>query len=615
MDIRRCILLTIFCLASFSLFAQIEFTANAPEIVAEGNQFSVSYAVNADGKNFVGPKFQGFQILGGPNPSSSTSVQFINGKMNKSVNLTYTYYLQAVTQGHFEIQPATITVNGKTYKSNALTIKVEKSAPSASQQSKSGKGNHSQGQGTSESVQSGGKDIFIKTYVSNRNPYQGQQTIVTYKLFTKVGISSLQPKGTNTYQGFWMQDLLDQSRQLQQREEVIDGVRYTTAELKKIALFPVRSGEITIEPLEYEILAQYRTQRQSSGDPFFDSFFNMGSIENRQLNIKSDAISLNVKSLPQSNKPISFNGVVGEYTFKSDIDKQQLKTNDAITLKYTVSGTGNVELVELPEINFPPDFEVYPPKVSHNVKNSSSGVSGWKTFEYLIIPRAAGTFSIPEMNFSFFNPATQNYATLTAPAYNIEVEKGSENDQTVSYSAVRQEDIKYIGNDVRHIKIPPFELQQIGNHVFGTIYFYAIIAGSLVLFILILILTNKMRKKHGNLALMRNKKATKIARSRLKKGLTFLKANQPDAFFEENTQALWGYLSDKFTIQRSELSKETVEEVLREKAVNEEFIKEIVGILDDCEFARYAPGDKQHDMEKIYNDSLNVISKIEQNLR
>lgn len=613
---RKCILL-IFCFITLiSVSAQVEFKANAPSVVAVGNQFSISYSVNADGKNFVGPKFQGFQILGGPNPSSSTNVQFINGKMSKSVNLTYTYYLKATTKGDFEIQPATITVDGKSYKSNALTIKVEQASQAQSQNSGQGgtAGKNSQ-QGSSEQVQSGGKDIFIKAYVSNRNPYQGQQTIVTYKLFTKVGISSLQPKGTSTYQGFWMQDLMDQSRQLQQREEVIDGVRYTTAELKKIALFPVRSGEITIEPLEYDILAQYRVQRQSSGDPFFDSFFNMGSVQNRELNVKSDAIRLKVKPLPESNKPINFNGVVGEYTFKSDIDKKQLKTNDAITLKYTVSGTGNVELVELPEINFPPDFEVYPPKVAHNVKKGGNGVSGWKSFEFLIIPRSAGTFTIPEMKFSFFNPNTQNYVTLTAPSYDIEVEKGSESDQTVSYSAVRQEDVKYIGNDVRHIKIPPFDLQQVGNHFFGTLSFYLIFIGCLLVFFLILIFTSKTRKKHGNIALMRNKKATKVARSRLKKGLIFLKANQPDAFFEENTQALWGYLSDKFTIQRSELSKETVEEVLREKSVNEDYIKEIVSILDDCEFARYAPGDKQHDMEKIYNDSLNIISKIEQNLR
>lgn len=612
MNIRRYILLIICFLISFPLFTQVEFKASAPSVVTVGNQFSVTFSLNADGSNFAGPSFQGFQILGGPNPSSSTSVQFINGKMSKSVNMTYTYYLQAPSKGDFEIQPATVTVNGKTYKSNSLSIKVEQGsqAQSSGQSSQSGTGGNSSGQ-----VQSGGKDIFIKTYVSNRNPYQGQQTVVTYKLFTKVGISSLQPKGTSTYQGFWMQDLQDPSRQLQQREEVVDGVRYITAELKKIALFPVRSGEITIEPLEYDVIAQYRVQRQSSGDPFFDSFFNMGSVQNREVNIKSDAIKMNVKPLPEAKKPETFNGVVGEYTFKSDIDKKQLKTNDAITLKYTVSGSGNVELVELPTINFPPDFEVYPPKISHNVKSSNNAVSGWKTFEYLIIPRSAGNFTIPEMKFSFFNPATQSYVTLTAPPYDIEVEKGNESDQNISYSAVRQEDVKYIGNDVRHIKIPPFKLQKQGHHLFGTLPFYAVLVGGLLIFILILLFTSKTRKKHGNIALMRNKKATKIARSRLKKGLTYLKANQPDAFFEENSQALWGYLSDKFTIQRSELSKETVEEVLKEKSVNEEYIQEIVGILDDCEFARYAPGDKQHDMEKIYNDSLNIISKIEQNLR
>lgn len=616
MNIRRYILLIIFFIVPFSLLAQVQFSASAPNVVGVGNQFSVVYSLNADGKNFVTPNFQGFQVLGGPNPSSSTNVQFVNGKMNKSVNLTFTFFVQATTEGNFEIQPATITVDGKTYKSNALNIKVEKSTqPKAQSSTQSGASGRNAAQNNTEQVQSNGKDIFIKVYVSNRSPYQGQQTIVTYKLYTKVGIASLQPKGTNTYQGFWMQDLMEQTRQLQQQDEYIDGVKYTTAELKKIALFPVKSGEITIDPLEYDIIAQYRVQRQSSGDPFFDNFFNMGSVQNREMTIKSDPIRLNVKSLPESNKPKSFQGVVGDYTFKSTIDKKSLKTNDAITLKYTVSGTGNVELVDLPAIDFPSDFEVYPPKVTHNVKKGSNGVSGWKTFEYLIIPRLAGEFIIPEVSFSFFNTTTQSYSTLKAPSYDIEVEKGNESDQTVSYSSVRQEDVKFIGNDIRHIKTPPFQLQQIGTYFFGTMLFYSYLIGCLVLFVLFLIFISKTRKKHGNIALMRNKRATKVARKRLKKGLLYLKTNKPDAFFEENTLALWGYLSDKFNIPRASLSKETVEEVLTSKSVNEEYIKEIVSILNDCEFARYAPGDKQHNMQKIYDDSLNIISKIEQNLK
>lgn len=607
-------------LIPFLGISQVDFTLQGPSVVQQGTSFQIQYVLQSEGdyKNFTPPNFQGFMILSGPNTSQQTSIQMVGTKVTKSIVSSYSYTLRANDAGDFTIGAASISVGGKVYKSNTLPVKVTMgSAPAQSGTQQSGSQQSGQ-QGTSHTVNPDSKDIFVRAYPTKRNPYQGEQIIVTYKLFTKVGISSIRPRTGSTYPGFWMQDLLDPNQKTVQREEVIDGARYITAEIKKVALFPVRAGEITIDPLILDVTAQYTKARQGrTGDPFFDQFFNgmFQSVDNVELVVQSEAVKLNVKPYPTAGKPVSFNGATGNYTFSPEISATEAKTNEAITLKFTIAGNGNIEMTDLPKIDFPVDFEVYDPKINQNVKKAASGVSGWKSFEYLIIPRAAGTFTIPAVPFSFFDPAKGTYTTLTSPAYTIRVEKGEGSAHDISYTAIHQQDIRYIGSDIRHLKLPPYSFTKIGSVVFGSCYFWAIAILLVAGFFVVIIATAKMRKQRRNVALMRNRKATKVARNRLKKGYVYLKNNQPDQFFEENTNALWGYLSDKFTIPRSELSKETVSERLSEKGISEDYIKEIVDIIDAGEFARYAPGNKQHDMEKIYRDSINIISKIEQNLR
>lgn len=596
--------------------AQVDFTLQGPSAVTQGASFSVSFALQAEssGKNFTAPDFKGFTVLSGPNPSTQTSIQMINGSITKSIVSSYNYTLRGNDVGSFTIGAAAITVDGKVYKTNTLPIKV--TAGSSSQGS--GQQGGSQQGTTTHTVNPDSKDIFVRAYPSKRNPYQGEQVIVTYKLFTKVGISSIRPKTGSTYPGFWMQDLVDPNQRTVQREEVIDGVRHITAEIKKVALFPVRAGEVTVAPLILDVTAQYTKARQGgTGDPFFDQFFNgmFQSVDNVELTVQSETIKLNVKPYPENHKPATFKGATGNYTFTPELSSTNAKTNEAITLKFTVAGNGNIEMVELPEIKFPVDFEVYDPKINQNVKKNASGISGWKSFEYLIIPRAAGTFTIPAVPFSYFDPVQGIYKTSTSPEYTINVEKGDGASADISYTAVHQQDIRYIGSDVRHLKLPPYSFHVIGKTFFGSWLFWTLPVLLIIGFFILIIATAKMRKQRRNVALMRNKKATKVARNRLKKGYTYLKNNQPDAFFEENTNALWGYLSDKFTIPRAELSRDTVYERLSVKGISDEYIKEIVDIIDAGEFARYAPGNKQHDMENIYRSSIDIISKIEQNLR
>jgi len=621
MKVKEYIILII--TASFPILgmSQVDFTLRGPTSVAQGSNFTVTFTLQADGggSGFVPPAFNNFSVLSGPNTSTQTSISMSGSGVVKTTVSSYSYTLRANNTGDYTIGAASINVGGKTYKSNTLNINV-----TAGQSQQGGQGTTAQGgqsggaaqQQEGQSISTDSKDIFIKTFVSQRNPYQGEQVIVTYKLYTRVGIANYQPRTGSTYPGFWKQDLDNPN---QRREEIINNVRYITAEVNKMALFPVRSGELTIEPLILDVVAQYTRSRQgATGDPFFDQFFNsmFQTVDNVKLVVKSEATKINVKPYPEAGKPASFKGATGHYTFQPEVSTTNIKTNEALTLKFTIAGNGNIELVELPEIKFPVDFEVYDPKITHNVKRSASGVSGWKSFEYLIIPRAAGKFTIPAVPFSYFDPAQGKYTTHTSPPYTIHVEKGDGSAHDISYTAVHQGDIRYIGSDVRYLKMPPYILQKAGYSFYKSWSFRIIMLILLTTFIFTTTMLVKTRKQRRNEMLMRNRKATKVARKRLKKGFVFMKNNQPNEFFEENTNALWGYLSDKFSIPRATLSRETAAERLSEKGVSEEYIKEIVGIIDDCEFARYAPAKDKHDnMESIYYNSINIISKIEQNLR
>ena len=624
MKIRTHILLIIIMLFPIFGMAQVNFSLQGPATVAQGANFTIAFTLQADGSgsSFAPPAFNNFSVLAGPNTSTQTSIQMSGSGVVKTTVTSYSYTLRANSTGDFTIGAASIAVGGKTYKSNTLTIKVVAGQPQQGGQNTTTQGGQqgtAQQQQVGQTVSTDSKDIFIKTSVSQRNPYQGEQVIVTYKFYTRVGVADIRPRTGSTYPGFWMQDLKDPNQKNPQQTEMVNGVRYTTVEIKKVALFPVRAGELTVEPLILDVVAQYTKSRQgATGDPFFDQFFNsmFQTVDNVKLVIQSEPFKLNVKPYPEAGKPASFKSATGNYTFQPEVSATKIKTNEALTLKFTIAGSGNIELVELPDIKFPVDFEVYDPKISHNVKRNASGVSGWKSFEYLIIPRAAGNFTIPAVPFSYFDPAQGKYVTLTSPAYTIGVTKGDGSAHDISYTTIHQEDIKYIGSDVRYMKMPPYTLQKAGYSLYKNWTFPVSAITLFMLFLVTTIAMMKARKQRRNELLMRNRKATKVARKRLKKGYVFMKNDQPNPFFEENTNALWGYLSDKFSIPRATLSRETASEHLSEKGVSEEYIKEILGIIDACEFARYAPAQDKHDnMETIYRDSIGIISKIEQDLR
>ena len=598
---------------------EVKFTASTRMIVEVGKQFQLTYTLNAQGTNFRGPALNDFLVLSGPNTSSSSSIQVINGKMTQSVTNTFTYYLKAIKEGTFTISPASVKAGNKYYRSNTLTIKVVKSETNTkvSQQSIAGqKGQQVQPQTRSET-----KDVFLKATANKTNPFQGEQVIVTYKIYTKVPIAQISIDKLSSFPGFWSKNLLNDNERLKQSTEIINGEEYITANIRKITLFPQKTAKLEIDPMELECIAQIRKQktRRITSDPFFDSFFDdpffNRSYQNVEKSLKSNPLTINVKPLPLKNKPANFSGAVGNFTFKSSIDRTELKTNEAITLKYTISGKGNIELINKLNVSFPPDFEVYDPKIINRIKTSPLGVSGSCTFEYLLIPRNPGEFNTKPVYFSYFDINTKQYITKSTPDYTIKVEKGSGTLANISYIGVNQEDIKYIGSDIRHIKSNILNLQKINVYFFGSTAFYLLMIIPVVFFILLIIIWKNQTKKRNNISLMKNKKATKVARKNLRKAHAFLKSGSKEEFYIEISQALWGYLSDKFNIPRAELSMDSVNDALLKKKVNKEIIRQFIDTLNNCEFARFAPGDSSSTMDEIYREALEIISKIERELR
>lgn len=602
----------LFCFISiYSLEAQsdISFKTICKKQVVVGEQFQVSYELNGDGKDFKTPNFTNFEIIGGPFTSTSSSVQIINGSVSRTNTQTFSFHLRAIKEGTYTIPSASITVDKKKITSEPCEISVIASP--------SGSSNYN-GNSTSTKTNVGAKEVFLKATPNKKKVYQGEQLLLTYNIYYTIPISQLAVSKSPSYSGFWTKDITDNDGSLQQSSTVIDGQQYNVATIKEIVLFPQKSGNLIIDPLDLTCVAQIRQQRNRSQgyDPFEDFFSDvMGtSYTNVRKDIKSQPITIEVEPLPTANKPSSFQGAVGQFTFTSKIDKNELKVNDAFTLTLTVSGKGNIELLELPKPVFPPDFEVYDPKVSTTVKNNALGIYGSKKAEYIIIPRVSGDFTLEDIEFSYFNPSLKKYETLKSDIHTIQVQKGATNNNTAIYTP-GQADIKYLGSDIRHINVNNNALSITGTTFFMSPVYIAIIVIMSLAFVVTLVVYNRINKFNKNKVLVKNKQATKIAKKRLNNAHNYLISNNQNSFYEEFSQALWGYISDKLNISRSQLSMDSVKEIMLSKEVSEEIVNEFVELLNNCEFARFAPGDPGKKMDELYQKGIELITKAEKLLK
>ena len=592
-----------------------EFTASCKNVVQTGERFRLVFSLNANGSNFQPPAFENFRVIAGPSASTSSSFQNINGQVSQSVTNSYTYYLQALKEGTFTIKPAKINANGKEYESNPLSIKVVKG--SASQAGQQGTQQNNRSSQDREILTD--DDIFLRAEIDNKNPYQGEQIIVNYKIYTRVAARSPSIEKFPSFPGFWSVDLTERNNQLEQRREIINGEQYVTAVISQVALFPQKSGEMKIEPMIVDVQVQVQTQqRRRTGNSIFDRFFDdpfFNNVEYVNKKLVTAPININVKPLPLSSRPANFNGAVGNFNMRYDLDKNETPANEPLTFKITISGKGNLELIDDLNTSFPPDFEVYDPKKSSNIRKNENGVSGSVSFEYLIIPRIEGEYTIEPVSFSYFDISENKYKTLSTPQYRVNVLEGKESYSNVSYSGVSQEDVQYIGSDIRHIQVGNVNFHKLGTYFFNSWKFYSFLLIPLLIAILFVLTWKVQEKKRSNIGLMKYKRATRVARKNLKQAHKFMKEGLENEFYEEISQALWGYLSNKFNIPRSKLSIDTVHQTLSDRKIKRENIDQFIETLHHTEYARFAPGSKEENRENIYREALEIISKIEREMR
>ncbi|WP_073345348.1 BatD family protein [Bacteroides congonensis] len=604
------ILMALIAYGTQALADKVSFTASAPDVVVVGDQFRLSYTVTTQKiKDFQAPSIKGFDVLMGPSRSQQSSTQIINGNVTSTSSITFTYILMANTAGEYTISGASIVADGNQMVSNSVKIKVLPQDQS-SNGGQNGSSNNNSSIHSSSGTTVSNQDLFITATASKTNVFEQEAFVLTYKIYTRESNLQLNNAKLPDFKGFHSQEI-EMTTNAKWTPEHYQGRNYYTTVYRQFVLFPQQSGKLYIDPAQFQMTVGKPVQ---SADPF-DAFFNGGSsVVEIKKNIATPKIAINVNPLP-AGKPSDFSGGVGEFTISSSINSKELKTNDAITIKLVISGTGNLKLISNPEIKFPDDFEVYDPKVDNQVRLTREGLTGNKVIEYLAIPRHAGTYKIPGVSFSYFDIRSKSYKTLKTEEYVVNIEKGAGNADQVIANFTNKEDLKVLGEDIRYIKQNEVTLQPKGSFFYGSMTYWLFYIIPALAFIIFFIIYRKQAAENANVAKVRTKKANKVATKRMKLAGKLLSENKKDAFYDEVLKALWGYISDKLNIPVSRLSKDNIEEKLRNHGVNEELIKGFLNTLNDCEFARFAPGDENQAMDKVYSSSIEVISKMENSIK
>ena len=594
----------------------LSFTVQAPSTVVQGSQFQVAYTINTQKvKDFRLGNVTDFDVLMGPSRSSQFSM--VNGKTSSSI--TYTYVMRGNKEGTYTIPPATIVAGNEKLESKSVKIKVlPPDEPSSGQgsgtssSSSSSQGRSQSGSGAAASSSNGqisDSDIFLVASANKTKVYEQEAILLTYKVYTTVNLTELNGKMPDL-KGFHMQEV-DLPANKEFTLEHYRGRNYKTLVWRQFVLFPQQSGTLEIPSVAYEgtILQQVRT-----ADPF-DIFFNGGSSYTKvQKTLRTPKLTIEVSPLP-AGRPASYYGGVGDFSISSDISTQELKENEAVTVRLVISGTGNMKLLKTPELNFPTDFEVYDPKVENNFKLKTGGLSGNKVIEYLAIPRHAGEYQIPGFEFSYFDTKTKAYKTLTTNPYTLKVNRGNGSTTAVTSGYVNKEDLRLLGEDIRYIKLKETPLQKSGEYFFGSTRYWLCYLVPVLLLLVAIVVWRKKAVENANIAKVKTKKANKVASKRLNAAKKLMASGNEAAFYDEVLKALWGYTSDKLGIPVASLSKDNIASELAAHDVPETTVSEFTTLLSDCEFARYAPAISGIRVQDIYDRTLSLMDKLENSIK
>ena len=607
---RKIIFLLFTILAAWQVKAadKVRFVAEAADVVVSGDQVRLVFTGNSqDIKDFRAPSIKGFDVLMGPSRSQQSSIQIINGKRTSNSSTAFTYILLAGSPGTYTIPAASVEVNGEKVFSNAISIKVLPQDQNSGNSGNNGGGSASSSRSQAAGSRISANDLFITATASKTTVHEQEAILLTYKVYTVVNLRQLYGKMPDL-KGFHTQEV-ELPQQKTFTLEHYKGRNYNTTVWSQYVLFPQQTGKLEIPSITFDGVV---AQQTVSDDPF-DAFFNGGGYVEVKKKITTPKVVINVQPLPA--KPAGFSGAVGEFKLASSINATDVKTNDAVTIKLTLSGTGNMKLIGTPEVKFPQDFEIYDPKVTDDYKLTNSGLTGTKTFEYLAIPRHAGNFTIPAVEFTYFDLKSNSYKTLKTEAYNLKVAKGQGNADQMISDFTNKESVKMLGKDIRFIKLGDSSLRPKGDFFFGTVGYYLCYLIPLLLFVVFAVIYRQKALENANVAKVKTKKANKVATRRMKLAGKLLAENKKNEFYDEVLKALWGYISDKLSIPVSQLSKDNIEAELTNYGVPEALIAEFIGVLNECEYARYAPGNENETMDKVYSASVEVISKMENSIK
>ena len=602
-------LLLCFYISLSAVLAQT-LTANAPSQVAVGQQFRLTYTVNShDVSGFrVGQIPQdAFEILMGPSTSTQSSFSMVNGKTTQSSTITYTYILSALKNGSFTIPAATINVSGQQVKSNSVKIEVSGTASQSSSGSRGSRGGNSQQPETRpQGTPISGSDLFIKVSASKKRVVEQEPVLLTYKVYTLVSLTQLEGKMPDL-KGFHTQEIpLPQEKSF--KIEQYNGRNYKTVTWSQYVMFPQMTGTLEVPPLTFNGVV---VQQNRYVDPF-EAFFNGGSgyVEVKKQ-IQAPGVKIEVDPLP--SRPDGFSGGVGHFTMKAEMNQTQLKANDPLTLKVTISGTGNLKLIKQPTVKFPKDFDTYDPKTTDKTRLTTQGIDGSIIYEYLAVPRHQGQFDIPPVEFIYYDTQQKRYVTLTSEAFHLDVAKGEGGDShVVDYT--EQEDIQLLANDIRHIHLKPQPSNIKSQTLFASTTYWVTLAVMFIGFISLIVIFRKRAIENADLVKARGKRANKVATKRLKKAASLMKENKPSEFYDEALRALWGYVGDKLNIPVERLSRDNINDCLTERGIDAATIAPFLEAIDECEFERYAPGDPKGNMNKVYEQAMKGITSLNEKL-
>ncbi|HCQ16183.1 MAG: hypothetical protein CMI36_07375 [Owenweeksia sp.] len=582
---QRILLVILLAFNALLVQAQVSFKANANRTtVGKNEQFTVEFKANSKGNNFQAPSFEGFRVLGGPN----TSVSSYMDNYGMRFNVSYSYVLQPREVGTYEIGPASMEIDGETYRTQPLTITVEQSSPRAND--------------PDDPYSVAASNAFLRVITSKTSVYQGEPLVASYKLYFKTNISRPELLDEPDFTGFY-KDNVDLKR-IDTEQDMYQGERYTTGIIRQVVLIPQRSGSIRPGLVEVKIPTQVPSNRRD--------FFGRRVTQTINQTASENFPTINVKPLPEAGKPSGFAGAVGRYTMDVSLSRNELSANESVTLKITIKGEGNLKLLDVPTPEIPNAFEAYDPKFSEKINVGAYGMNGSKTFEYLLIPRYGGTYKIPPVEFSYFDPRTERYETIRSEEFEVKVSGApAQPGQTNGgIAASPQEDVNFLGKDILYIKTNPGNLQRAGESFLGSVFFYGILGGIGLSMAGMLVFFFAVSNRQTDIAKVRQTKAGKVARKHLKEAHQQLQTNDKDAFYNALSTALWGYFSDRFNIPQSKMSKDTIREELLTCNIDESLAARTIDMMNRAELARFTSAGVS-DPRSDYDETARLITEIE----